>query len=257
MSAPEPLLVRGSGQAHPPTRVRFINGFSISLEVPLVRPLVDCGGMTSVKDSPPRPSRKQQALATRRRIVECAVSAFIEHGYAATTVESVAREAGVAVQTVYFTFRTKGELLQAAYEHVVTGPDGVPPHHTAWWRSAEQDPDVASAVRTLVEGTVELLDRAAPLVWAVLGDPTARERYDANEELRRSGNERLLRTLSTKNPLRDGLPETRACDLLLVLTGPQLYSQLTRDLGWSIQEVADWMTAAVLRELFDVEPMSQ
>ncbi len=208
--------------------------------------------MRGVKDGSPRPTRQQKALATRRRMVESALAAFLERGYAATTIESVARDAGVAVQTVYFTFRTKGDLLQAVYEHVVLGPDGVPPHRTAWWRAVEEASDVVTGVRALVDGTVELLARAAPLVWAVLGDPTAREGYAHNEGLRRGGYEQLVRILSAKHPLRGGLTPTRARDVLLVLTGPQLYTQLTDDLGWTSTEVADWLTAAVLRELFDV-----
>jgi AcrR family transcriptional regulator len=206
-----------------------------------------------VKDESPRPSRREKAQATRRRIVEAALAAFTERGYAATTVESVAREAHVAVQTVYFTFHTKGDLLQAAYEHVVLGPHNTPPHQATWWRTVEQTPSVTIAVRALVDGTVELLQRAAPLVWAVLGDPTAREGYDYNEGLRRTGNEQLVRMLAAKHPLRDGLSATRARDVLLVLTGPQLYAQLARDLGWTSDEVADWMNDAVLRELFEVE----
>ena len=82
--------------------------------------------------------------------------------------------AGVAVQTVYFTFRTKSDLLQAVYEHVVLGPDGVPPHLTEWWRATEGEPDVArSRSRRSGRGHRELLERAAPLVWVVLGDETA------------------------------------------------------------------------------------
>lgn len=208
--------------------------------------------MGPVKVGASRPSRKQKAQATRRRIVESALAAFTERGYAYTTVESVARDAGVAVQTVYFTFRTKGDLLQATYEHVVHGPENLPPHRTQWWRTVEDSSDVVTAVRALVDGTVELLDRAAPLVWAVLGDPTAREGYEHNEGLRRDGNELLVRVLSDKHPLRDGLMPSTARDVLLVLTGPQLYCQLTRDLHWTPGQVADWIHGAVLRELFSV-----
>jgi hypothetical protein len=98
-----------------------------------------------------------------------------------------------------------------------------------------------------------LLERAAPLVAAVLGDPTARAAYDVNEGLRRDGNGYLVRVLSSKHPLRAGLSPTTARDILLVLTGPQLYTQLTQDLGWTPPEVADWMVGAVLRELFGVD----
>ncbi len=197
-----------------------------------------------------RLSRKEKATATRRRIVEAALEAFAQRGYAASTVESVAADAGVAVQTVYFVFRTKGELLQAVYEHVVLGPERIPPHLSTWWRAVEAEPNVEQAVRLLVEGTSELLDRAAPLVRTVLGDETAREAYDYNEGLRRDGNEVLVHILAAKHPLRSGVTPHRARDILLLLTGPQIYVQLNRDLKWSRAEVEDWMVASVLQQLF-------
>ena len=64
----------------------------------------------------PRPTRRDRARATRRRIAGAALAAFSANGYAATTMDAVARDAGVAVQTVYFTFHTKAELLVAAIE---------------------------------------------------------------------------------------------------------------------------------------------
>lgn len=195
-------------------------------------------------------SRKDKALATRNRIVGAALAAFLQDGYGATTMEAIARSAGVAVQTVYFTFRTKGDLLQAVYENVVLGPDGVPPHLTGWWRATEDEPDVARAVRHLVEGTAELLERAAPLVWTVLGDETARSGYELNEGMRRSGYDHLVRVLADKRPLRDGVSERRARDVLLVLTGPQVFQQLTGELGWRREDYVAWASAAVLSELF-------
>ena len=81
---------------------------------------------------------------------------------------AVAAASGVAVQTVYFTFRTKGDLLQAVYERAVLGPAGVPPHRMPWWPAADDGHQIEEPVRRLAEGTVELLTRAAALVWMVL-----------------------------------------------------------------------------------------
>src|ERR1700753_2540406 len=72
-------------------------------------------------------TRKARAAATRQRITESAHRLFLEQGYAATTMPAVAAASGVAVQTVYFTFRTKGDLLNAVFEWVVLGPAEVPP----------------------------------------------------------------------------------------------------------------------------------
>lgn len=209
--------------------------------------------MSGVKDVPRKMSRRERAQRTRLRIVESALSAFIERGYAATTMESVAVDAGVAVQTVYFTFGSKGDLLQAAYEHVVLGPEQIPPHMTPWWRALEAEPDIAAAIREVVKGTLEVLERAAPLVWAVLGDDTAHEGYQHNERLRRAGNTELVRILARKHALLPGLSQDRARDLLLLLTGPVLYSHLTRDMGWGRETVEQWVVATVGQQLFGID----
>jgi AcrR family transcriptional regulator len=197
------------------------------------------------------PNRRERAEATRRRILEAALEAFVGHGYAATPMTAVAQDAGVAVQTVYFVFRTKGDLLQAVYEDVVLGPERTPPHLSSWWQAVEAEPDVEQAVRLLVSGTVEVLERAAPLVRAVMGDETARAGYQFNEGLRRDGYAMLVRTLAAKRPLRVGQTLDRARDLLLLLTGPQVYAQLTLDMKWSRRDVEEWMAASVLEQLFE------
>jgi AcrR family transcriptional regulator len=102
-------------------------------------------------------------------------------------MEAVAAAAGVAVQTLYFTFHTKAKMLQAAYEYAVLGPEPTPPHLSAWWRAAEAEPDLAKAVAHIVAGSVELFERAARLAWIVRGDEDARSVYEFNEELRRKG----------------------------------------------------------------------
>ena len=149
---------------------------------------------------------------------------------------AVAAASGVAVQTVYFTFRTKGDLLQAVYERAVLGPVAVRPHLMPWWPAAGDGHGIEESVRRFADRTVELLARAAPLVWMVLGDETAREGYEHNERLRSLGYADLISVLTDKHPLRAGLTRTRARDILLVLTGPQVFMQCTRDLGWTDED---------------------
>ena len=67
-------------------------------------------------------TRRERAKATRRRIAEAALARFSGQGYAATTMDAIAHDAGVAVQTVYFTFHTKAELLIAALTIAGGGP---------------------------------------------------------------------------------------------------------------------------------------
>lgn len=50
----------------------------------------------------------------RRRILEAATDLFTHHGYRKTSVDDVAREAGVAKGTVYLYFKTKADLMMQA-----------------------------------------------------------------------------------------------------------------------------------------------
>ena len=90
----------------------------------------------------------------------------------------------VVRQTLYYTFRTKSDLLQATYEWAVRD-DGPHPHESQWWQAVETADNVHDAVGHLVAGTVPILERAAPLVWVVRSDQDARATYDFNEKLRR------------------------------------------------------------------------
>lgn len=51
--------------------------------------------------NPKFPRREKRAKATRRTILDAARQLFITHGYGATTIQAIADEADVAVQTVY------------------------------------------------------------------------------------------------------------------------------------------------------------
>jgi AcrR family transcriptional regulator len=62
--------------------------------------------------------RAAGALATRERIIEVAIEAFSAHWYDEVTVRGVARDAGVALQTVRNHFHTKEELFTAAVERI-------------------------------------------------------------------------------------------------------------------------------------------
>ena len=84
----------------------------------------------------------------------------------------------------------------------------------------------------------------------MLGDEGAREGYEHNEQLRPLRVRRAVSILAGKHPLRPGLTAARARDVLLVLTGPHMFVQYTRELAWSAEELAAWITAAVLEQVF-------
>src|SRR5213595_300848 len=90
--------------------------------------------MSAVKRlAPAKLSRRERAKATQWRIVKAAYTLFCARGYAGTTMAEIAEAAGVAVQTVYFTFHTKSALLSRAYDFAVMGEDEpLPPEQQPW-----------------------------------------------------------------------------------------------------------------------------
>src|SRR5512139_3969201 len=71
--------------------------------------------------------RQRRALENQERILDVARRLFGERGYAETTIEAIASEAGVAAPTVYAAFQSKRGLLDRLINRLVSGEPGAPP----------------------------------------------------------------------------------------------------------------------------------
>ncbi len=83
------------------------------------------------------PLRAERAADTRRRIAAAALELFAENGFGDTTVAAIATRAGVAPQTVYATFGSKGAIVRALLDRLEEAAGA------AQWReriAAQQDP---------------------------------------------------------------------------------------------------------------------
>jgi AcrR family transcriptional regulator len=203
------------------------------------------------------PSRRQRAQATRLRITQAAGALFCERGYTGTTMADIADAAGVAVQTVYFVFHTKVDVLSSTYALAVLGEgDPAPPQAQEWYRRAVAEPSVAAAVRSVVEGAGEIVRRVAPLDLAVrtaaANDPDAARFLARNERMRVDGYREMIDVLRRKSPLRAGLTVKRATDVLLLLVSPAAYRALVADCGWSHAEWVAWTSEAFTERVFDI-----
>ena len=65
-----------------------------------------------------KPLRVRQAEATRSLLLDVARQNFTEHGYAATSIDDIIRDAGVARGALYHHFPGKEALFRAVYETV-------------------------------------------------------------------------------------------------------------------------------------------
>jgi AcrR family transcriptional regulator len=107
---------------------------------------------------------QRAALGAERReqILEAAVRLWAGHGFEATTLEAIAREAGIAKGTVYLYFATKEDLVAAAVERFSLLPD------VAAFGAELADLPVREAVPRLAELLWSRLRGSAPLVGLLL-----------------------------------------------------------------------------------------
>jgi AcrR family transcriptional regulator len=212
--------------------------------------------MAVVKQHPEsRTSRRERARATRLRITKAAYTLFCERGYAGTTMADIAAAADVAVQTVYFTFHTKSELLSRAYDFAVVGEgDSLPPEQQPWWAQMTAEPNIVVALRHAVEGIGEILTRATPLDTVVRAsassDPETAAVRARHERWRAEGYRTMLDILCSKSELRTGVSREQATQLLLLYLGMDVYRVLVIDFGWPHLDWVAWTAATVAEQAF-------
>lgn len=203
---------------------------------------------------PAGPSRRERAQATRRRIIEAALARFRDEGYAASTMESIAAGAGVAVQTVYFAFHTKAELLLAAVTVAGGDPDAPEdPTERAWFGRVITAASGARRLALIVELGNEIYGRVAPLMSAVRAaasvDPGVDLAWNGLAARRRDGMRQVIDVFARRDELRPGLDPTLALDLLFGIHRSETYLAFTQECGWSIARYKAWQFATLARQL--------
>ena len=214
-----------------------------------------------------RSVRQERTDATRRRILRAAYDLVCELGYEATTMTAIAERAGVAVQTLYFTFHTKPAILSEVLHATVVGFERWSPtidhdvraDHRAvarekmpWFRVFEAEPDPRKAIEIYVAGTAEILARVGPLL-ASLGAQRGSEievTLVESERLREEASAMLVADLAAKGKgLRGSLRTREAVDIFFVLTRAELYHDLTVGRGWSDARAQRWLVDLLAHQL--------
>lgn len=198
--------------------------------------------------------RKEQSRQTRLQIAEAARGLFFERGYAGATIESIAQQAGVAQETVYAIFGSKRKLLAFLLD-ISVGGDDQPirvldrPQPQAIMHDTDQKQQLAGFSRDITQ----ILVRAAP-VFEVMRH-AAKTEPEISELLKNMLNERLqnmtrfIRGVSANGPLRDGLDDSKAAEIVWAMTSPELFHLWTVDREWSTEQYEAWLTDTLIRLL--------
>ena len=188
--------------------------------------------------------RQEQAQLTRQRILDAARNLLVRGGYSQVTMHDVAKEAGVAYQTVYSQFGNKirlaQELCDVGFPHVADA--------LALLAQARDAGDPEGWLRTMGTVARRLCEPCADLLRFMResGDPQLEGRF---KEIERGRHERLAELgpqLERSERLRPGLSGAEAVDLVWTLAGPETYEQLVLDRKWSPERFERWLSAALV-----------
>jgi len=200
------------------------------------------------------PRRQEQAKATRGAILDAAERLFVRDGYVATSMAAIAKEAGVALKTVYVAFETKSGLLRALWHRSLRGGrEDVPAAEQEWFREVVEEPDPERSLRLNARNSRRVKGRIAPLgeviSTAAAADPDVavlsrtiwKQFYENQLE--------VIKAIDRRNGLKPGLSAERAADMLWTLNHPNVYVLLLEERGWTPDEYEQWLAEITAQQL--------
>jgi len=178
---------------------------------------------------------------TRARILDAARRVLVKGTYSSVTMEEIANEAGVAYQTVYATFGTKLRLAQSlidvGFPHVAEALELFEP--------LRRSDDARLALRTGARVSRLIYEICGDLLRFMResGDPDLLARYREREEQRFTDmiTFGLPDILERSRQLRAGLSASEAVAVIWALCGPDQYSQLVFQRGWTPSRYEEWL----------------
>lgn len=171
---------------------------------------------------------------------------FVAEGYPATTMERIAGQAGVAVQTVYYTFRTKAQLLCEVMEAVAAGrPEPEPVPLRPWMAEVMSAPSAHRALAVSIEHGTDIFERAAPLwpaMWAAAAlDPAVDAYWQRVSTGRREAMGRIIARVAELGALRPSIDIEQGTDIFVVLVSHETYLGLVQRAQWTLPQYKAWL----------------
>lgn len=198
--------------------------------------------------------RLAQARATRLRVIEVAKGLFIEQGYPATTLESVADAAEVPLPTLYRLFRSKRVLLKAVLETSFVGDDEpVAFVDRPAVKEALAKSDPSELLEAFAAVAREFMDRASGILHVLASaahvDAEAAGLLAEIRRQRHTGQSRIIAALVEQGALNPSLDPAEAADFVYLLWSPDAHRILTVERDWTPGQYEDWLARAMRRTL--------
>ncbi|MGI8466873.1 MAG: TetR/AcrR family transcriptional regulator [Pyrinomonadaceae bacterium] len=193
-------------------------------------------------------TRQRQADETRQRIMDAARKLFLENGYAATTIDSIASEAGVAAQTVYAAFRSKQGILTGIIVRARFGAD---------YEEIVKEVRTATDPRKLLQLTAkiarQIYDSERAEYQLLRAVPEIAEQERQLECRRFEALKPNIKMLENSGRLNKKLKKNKAHDILWTLTGRDIFHMLVIERDWQSNKYEKWLAETLISCLLETE----
>ena len=198
--------------------------------------------------------RLAQVRATRLKVIEAAKALFVQNGYPATTLESVAEAADVPLPTLYRLFGSKRTLLTAVLETSFVGDDEpVAFVDRPAVQTALSTPDPRQLIAAFARIAREFMDRSSAILHVLASaaqvDTEAAELLSEIRRQRHVGQSRIVTALVERGALDPTLEPSEAADFVYLLWSPDAHRILTVERGWSGERYEAWLAHAMVGAL--------
>lgn len=204
-----------------------------------------------------RPRRGRRGSETRRRIEEAAARLFTSDGYSGTTMQAIAAEAGVHVQTIYLAYGTKPALLAACAARLVAGEEDPESHPSErrWAREIAADPDPRGKLTRYVAHIGDVSPRITPLTDVLRATASSEPEVAAflahMEDGRREGPRQLLGLGVPGGTWRAQLTPDQVADIMFAIASPDTMRALVNRCGWTRSSAEELLVRTLERELLE------
>ena len=198
--------------------------------------------------------RAARAGDTRSALLATAARLFADRGYVATSIDEIARQAGVSRATVFTSVGSKPALLKAAYDVALVGDaEAVPLVERSRSKAIRNEPDARRYLALYTKLASEIAGRVATISEVVRSaagaNPEARALYEKMQAERLIGSRHIVGDLEAKGGLREGLSTAAAVDIVWTLIEPGIYVRLVHQRRWSATRYANWLAETLQTQL--------
>jgi AcrR family transcriptional regulator len=198
------------------------------------------------------PRRNRQIEHTRADIVSAAADLFAEHGYAGTTIQSIASRAGVVVQTIYNSIGSKSSVLSAVLDQAAAGPEAPRAVREFMRERTDAIADAAGLIEVLADWFAEVQPRTSD-VHSIIRQAAAHDEDIAElEEQRAAQRFRNYLLAAEQLTMRAGsatLPDEEIAATIWSVGHPQVYRFLTEGVGWDLDRYRNWVERSLVAAL--------